>query len=94
MSADAGEPLVRPLLPFADPWELRTRPFGYDGSTGNPPASKAAGAYAQTLCDCVCRQLVADSASMRVGGSRRRCDSLRACVCAVRRCSWGMHAAA
>ncbi|KAI8472327.1 MAG: BRO1 domain-containing protein [Monoraphidium minutum] len=30
--AAADEPKVRPLLPFADPWELRTRPFAFESA--------------------------------------------------------------
>lgn len=37
------EKLVRPLLPFADPWELRTRPFAFE-SAGTRAAAPAAAA--------------------------------------------------
>lgn len=47
MSAkEEPEPLVRPLLPFADPWELRTRPFSFEGTTRG---GDAAGASALSL---------------------------------------------
>lgn len=36
---DAPEPLVRPLLPFSDPWELRTRPFTFEGATRSDAAN-------------------------------------------------------
>jgi hypothetical protein len=39
MDKDAPEPLVRPLLPFADPWELRTRPFSFEGATRSDAAN-------------------------------------------------------
>ncbi|GBF99683.1 hypothetical protein Rsub_12377 [Raphidocelis subcapitata] len=38
-SKSEPEPLVRPLLPFADPWELRTRPFSFEGTAKAADAS-------------------------------------------------------
>jgi hypothetical protein len=39
MASSEAAPIVRPLLPFSDPWEMRTRPFAFEGATRSDAAS-------------------------------------------------------